>query len=63
MEKQTLTGGKDFQYPDGFVGLMWCGFMPDNSDILVNILGESNDTLAILNSAGAKAHLLRLFNR
>ena len=28
--------------------------MPDNSDILVKILGESNDTLTILNSAGAK---------
>ncbi|EHL06253.1 hypothetical protein HMPREF0322_03061 [Desulfitobacterium hafniense DP7] len=55
MEKQTLTGGKDFQYPDGFVQLMWCGFLPNNNDILVNILGESNDTIAILNSAGAKA--------
>ena len=55
MEKQTLTGGKDFQYPEGFVELMWCGFLPDNSEILVNMLGESNDTLAILNNAGAKA--------
>ncbi|ADY57025.1 hypothetical protein Sgly_2753 [Syntrophobotulus glycolicus DSM 8271] len=54
LQKQTLTGGKDFQCPDGWVELMWCYFLPNNTDIFVHILGENNDSIAIIDSTGAK---------
>ncbi|ADY57024.1 hypothetical protein Sgly_2752 [Syntrophobotulus glycolicus DSM 8271] len=54
MKKQTLTGGKDFQYPDGWVDLLYCRFLPNNTDILIHILGERKDTFALISSTGEK---------
>lgn len=50
--KQMLRGGQDFKYPEEFVNLVWCHFLPDNSNILVQMLCENNDVFSILNYNG-----------
>ncbi|HWP96358.1 MAG TPA: hypothetical protein VN426_05870 [Syntrophomonadaceae bacterium] len=50
-KKQTLRAGEDFNVPDGWVDITSCRFLPESSDILIEILCENNEAIAVLRQA------------
>ncbi len=46
--KTIIQGDKDFKYPDNIVDLLSCRLLPNSNDVLVNMLCENGNSLAVL---------------